>query len=250
MKMPKISSDRFWKLIVVVLLVLVAVQLYLLRSGNAPATVAELTVPTPTPVAATPPAPVPLSAARASANTLPAVKPLPSLRPTTPAPAGMPQLPIVQATNSSRRPGINPYDQPQVLSGADMFAAMQQMARQMMLEMDRNMPMPQWHDQWTGMDNFAADNGPTLQALPDKFVVKMALPGLNQSNIKARVDGNMLTISGRLESQQNRNRGNYRSYTGSSSQFQTSLYLPGPVKTNGMKTDYRSDELTVTIPRA
>ena len=237
MNMPEISSDRFWKIVVVILLAIVAVQLYLFHRGNNAPTAS----PDETALAAVAPAPALCSNV---GNSAVPVKPLPPIAspsanqpPTmTPPPMGPPTV------------GINPYDQPQMRSGAEMFEEMQKIAEQMMQGMDNNMPM--FGSMSSPNDRVLSDSGPTLKTFPDRFVVKMEMPGVDKTNINTQINGEVLTITGRQEMDQNKTASGGSSYSSSTSQFQTSLYLPGPVKADQMKTDYQGNELTVTIPRA
>lgn len=84
----------------------------------------------------------------------------------------------------------------------------------------------------------------------NNYVVTLKMPGLDKSEIKARVNGNMLTVSGvqRKETSSNSQGGN--SYISSYSSFQNSFSLPGPAKSTGLKLDYKDDTLTVKVPQA
>ena len=91
---------------------------------------------------------------------------------------------------------------------------------------------------------------PTLSQQGDNYVVKLTIPGLDKSEINAEVRNNILTLSG-VQKEEVENNSQYgRTYSSSSSSFQNSFSLPGPIKSDGLKVDYQGNTLTVTVPKA
>ncbi len=230
----KLNKDTLWKIAVVALLAIVGVQLWLNRSPSAAPIVTPETAPAPV----------------VNNSSQPALKPIVSMRPQSNSPVVQMTPQFQSGGNMVTRPqipqaGVNPYDQPQLSSGRDMFRQMQAMAAQMMQEMDMDMPTHLYGNS-AGMRMAS----PVVRSEKDNYVVQLNMPGLDKSNVQTRVNGNMLTISG-VQTKENRSSaqgGNY--YSSSSSHFQTSLTLPGPVKTDRMKVDYSNNVLKVILPKA
>ena len=82
------------------------------------------------------------------------------------------------------------------------------------------------------------------------YIVKLKIPGLDKSEVKADVTGNILTVSGVRKEEQTASRNGSNSYMSSYSSFQNSFSLPGPAKSDGLKMNYKGDTLTIKVPRA
>lgn len=96
----------------------------------------------------------------------------------------------------------------------------------------------------TGMPTISTDRN-------NNYVIRLAMPGLDKSEIKTEVNHGMLTISGVQKEEVKNQQGNQMvSYGHSYRQFQNSFNLPGPVNAEKMKVDYDQDVLTITIPKA
>ena len=92
----------------------------------------------------------------------------------------------------------------------------------------------------------------TLEQHPDNYVVKAAIPGARESDIKTSLDGRLLSISSQTrgsdkETAQNGAVTGETTYRGS---FEEAFTLPGPVVASGMKSDFKDGVLTLTIPKA
>lgn len=225
MSKEKQSSHIFWKTVVVVLLVVVCTQLYLQRNPSDNQAVEPQDQPQVN-------------------NQNEQLVPKPLLTPPNRYAVQPPHRAI-----TTRPRGVNPYDQPQLKSRMDMFRQMQQAAQQMMRQMDNNMPSSMFRGMHPG-GRALQSSSPVMEADGSNYIVKMEMPGLDKSNVSARISGSVLTISGtqKQENKTSRHTGSY--YASSSSQFQTSMTLPGPVKSDQMKVDYTGRTLTVTIPKA
>ena len=92
---------------------------------------------------------------------------------------------------------------------------------------------------------------PTLSVdKENNYIVKLQIPGLDKSDVKATVSGNILTVSGVKKEEKSNSGQGIQSYISSSSSFQNSFALPGPAKAQGLKMDYQGDTLTIKIPKA
>ena len=91
---------------------------------------------------------------------------------------------------------------------------------------------------------------PRLTEDNNNFVVKLTIPGLDKSNVNASIRNNILTLSG-TQTEETEDRSQFgTSYSMSSSSFQNSFSLPGPIKEKGLSLSYENDTLTVVIPKA
>lgn len=83
-----------------------------------------------------------------------------------------------------------------------------------------------------------------------EYIVRMDIPGADSSKINASVEDRTLTISGEREEEISQ-QGAGRQLRGERrlGRFERVLTLPGPVKQDGMKANYKDGVLTVTIPK-
>ena len=135
-------------------------------------------------------------------------------------------------------------------SGNTIRADIARMEKMMSMMMNMRFPQPSMH---IPRNSFQWRNTtpPALKLSADKkcYIVTMKIPGLDKSEINARLDGDMLTISGvKREKSTFSGRGGSSSMTSYSS-FQNSFLLPGHGNPDKMKIDYKNDILTVKIPK-
>jgi len=92
----------------------------------------------------------------------------------------------------------------------------------------------------------------TLKQQADDYVVKAAIPGAKEGDIKVNLDGRLLSISSQAMSteKQTAQNGAVTSEETYSSAFEQAFTLPGPVNASGMKSDFKDGVLTLTIPKA
>ena len=86
----------------------------------------------------------------------------------------------------------------------------------------------------------------------DAYIVRLDMPGLEKSEIDVKVEGLLLTITGRSESE-----GESRDDAGKtlrrerrSGRFQRTVTLPGPVQADKVDARYENGVLTITVPKA
>jgi HSP20 family protein len=85
-----------------------------------------------------------------------------------------------------------------------------------------------------------------------KYVVTVSIPGVEKNDVKVSLDGQLLHISARAQSEE-KLKGEHGKMIGKetyASSFQNALTLPGPVNASGMRTKFKKGTLTVTIPKA
>lgn len=127
--------------------------------------------------------------------------------------------------------------------------------RQMQEMMNRMMHRSYSSFNGLGGFDFGAMGGtpPNSKITEDKnnYIVKMKIPGLDKSEIKTEVNGDMLTVSGiQKEELQDKVGNRVVSRRNSERSFQSSFSLPHAVKPVDVKVDYEKDILTVRIPKA
>ena len=106
------------------------------------------------------------------------------------------------------------------------------------------------------LSNFS-NSGSTLPAVnvketPEHFQVEMAAPGMSKENVEVTLDGNMLTISGKQQSEEEDsdedNRYSRREFSYQS--FQRRFTLPKDVvDTNQIQASYENGLLKLVIPK-
>ena len=86
----------------------------------------------------------------------------------------------------------------------------------------------------------------------DKYIAMVNLPGTQESDLSVRLENRVLTISGRLnyEEQNTDSHGNTVFRERRSGSFNRSVTLPEPVKESGMQTELVDGVLKITIPKA
>ncbi len=145
----------------------------------------------------------------------------------------------VNPGSSTVRQSADPVDQ--------MHQRMQAMMRRMMSNSGMGMRsgmMPRGMSSGFGRTGM----GPDIAVEGNNYVVKLQMPGLDNSAIKTEVKGNMLMVSGTRKDKMSSQNGS--GWGSSYRRFQTSFSLPGPVKSDQMKVDYSNDILTIKLPKA
>ena len=81
------------------------------------------------------------------------------------------------------------------------------------------------------------------------YIVELKVPGLDKSELKAKINGNILTVSGVQKEEINNNSQYGSSYSSSYSSFQNSFSLPGKVDSKNVTMDYKDGVLKVILPK-
>ncbi|NOY76091.1 MAG: Hsp20/alpha crystallin family protein [Kiritimatiellaeota bacterium] len=279
----KPKSDRYWKIAVLVMFIMVGAQTVLIYT-----TLVKKTAPA-SPitqkersdaVVLTPRLTSPLAIARqtptnqsvstpcrnpaVSSQNLP-IPPLPKLNVNINRKGGSPVITPNRQTRSPRFTRIpqSPFNSfPQGVSinigpgtmGMDMRGEMERMER-IMNSFFRMGGISRLHAAIPPPDRFRRTGGsavssPTISLENNEYVVKLKIPGIDKSEIKAKVQGNVLTISGTKRMETDNQSKNGRSYISSYSSFQNAFSLPGPVKADKMTMEYKNDTLIIKLPKA
>jgi HSP20 family protein len=82
-----------------------------------------------------------------------------------------------------------------------------------------------------------------------ELCVTADLPGVAESDIDLRLEGDMLIIRGEKRQQQEREQGGYRLVERSSGAFQRGLRLPFEADPGSVKADYENGVLTIHVPK-
>ena len=83
----------------------------------------------------------------------------------------------------------------------------------------------------------------------DNVVVKASLPGVKPGDINVTIEDNVLTVSGKTESSEERKEGGYLLRERRTGSFFRSVRLPNSVDSNKAATSYESGVLTITLPK-
>ena len=85
----------------------------------------------------------------------------------------------------------------------------------------------------------------------DHFLVTVDLPGAEDSQLDVKLEGQMLTISGSVQSEsKDTDKGKMLRQERRSGKFQRTVTLPSPVKADKMTTSNKKGVVTITIPKA
>jgi HSP20 family protein len=88
-----------------------------------------------------------------------------------------------------------------------------------------------------------------LEDAGDKYIVTLELPGLDQTNIDASVEGQSLRISGNMEQKDETKKDNAVFKSHQTQHFERYLTLPGPVKPETLSVDYENTTLKISIEK-
>lgn len=83
----------------------------------------------------------------------------------------------------------------------------------------------------------------------DNYMISMALPGLDQSEIKVHVENNTLTISGERKLAHEDKRENYARVEQVYGEFERAFKLPGTIDTGTIEAKMDKGVLNVTLPK-
>lgn len=101
------------------------------------------------------------------------------------------------------------------------------------------------------LENYAFSPDMNIEDKGDHFLVTVDLPGYEDSKIDVKVEDQMLTLSGTVESEteeQNDN-GQILRQERQSGKFYRTITLPGPVNTDKMTTKNKKGVLYITLPK-
>lgn len=79
--------------------------------------------------------------------------------------------------------------------------------------------------------------------------IEADLPGMKQEDIDVNIDGNVLTIKGERQKEEEEQKENYYRTERCYGNFQRSFTLPSNLDTDNCKATFKSGVLTLTIPK-
>lgn len=89
-----------------------------------------------------------------------------------------------------------------------------------------------------------------LSETPETVDVRMDAPGLKPENIDIRVEGNLLTVTGRREEQKEEKNRTYHRIERATGTFSRTVTLPSEVDAAKVEAQYRDGVLTVMMPKS
>lgn len=135
--------------------------------------------------------------------------------------------------------------------GWDPFAEIERMRQEMDRLMGRAQTQTNVAPQVGGVSRmFGGGRGATIEDMGDSYVVRASLPGVDASDVSVRVENQVLTIvvnHGRRDNNQGGQGVRQQRVSGS---FRQLVTLPQAVDGAAMKTVFKDDVLTITIPKA
>ena len=89
-----------------------------------------------------------------------------------------------------------------------------------------------------------------LYETQDDVVVELELPGVREKDIALSITGDVLTVKGERQFDEQRNSGNSLYIERAWGKFERSIRLPMPVNAGRVKATYRDGVLEVRLPKA
>jgi HSP20 family protein len=116
--------------------------------------------------------------------------------------------------------------------------------------MDRMFDETCWPPMWVarGLDEWQLPLD--VQTTPDALVIKAALPGVKPEDVDITIDGNTLTISGKLDEGLEQDEQGYLVREIRRGSFTRSVALSSDLKTADAKADFDNGIVTLAIPKA
>jgi HSP20 family protein len=116
--------------------------------------------------------------------------------------------------------------------------------------MDRMFDETFWRPTWgaRGLDEWQLPLD--VQTTPDALVIKAALPGVKPEDVDVTIDGNTLTISGKLDEEHEQDEQGYLVREIRRGSFTRSVALSNDLKTADAKASFDNGIVTLTIPKA
>ncbi len=105
---------------------------------------------------------------------------------------------------------------------------------------------PQWDDSW---DNAIVEPACDVRQKGDKYIVTMDMPGLKKEDIKVKLDGNVLSVSGKRETKvDKKENGKMLLQERTFGSFSRIIRLPGKIKQDKVEATYENGTLKLEIP--
>ncbi len=116
--------------------------------------------------------------------------------------------------------------------------------------MDRLFDETFWRPTWVarGLDEYHVPLD--VQTTADALVVKAALPGVKPEDVEVTIDGNTLTIMGKLDEEREQDEQGYLVREIRRGSFSRSVALTSDLKIDEAKASFENGIVTLTIPKA
>jgi HSP20 family protein len=116
---------------------------------------------------------------------------------------------------------------------------------------DDYMGWPFWRTMWR-RSPFAEMWAPPMEVIEqdDKFLIKLELPGVKESDVDISVSGDTLTISGEKKSDSEIKRKGYHYSESSYGSFSRSITLPSTINANKIEANFDKGILEISMPKS
>ncbi len=103
---------------------------------------------------------------------------------------------------------------------------------------------------FTGVfDDFSLSPSLDFEEKDGRYIIKINLPGAENSKINVTTEGNMLTVEAETNQEDSDSAGNFFRRERFTGRFERSIKLPDDADTGKLKTQFDDGVLTITIPR-
>lgn len=128
------------------------------------------------------------------------------------------------------------------------FKELEDMERQM----DEYMGFPFWRTMWRRRPFEGMAWAPAIEVVEqdDKYLIKLELPGVKESDVDVSVSGDTLTISGEKKSDSETKRKGYHYSESSYGSFSRSITLPSTINADKIEANYDKGILEISLPKS
>jgi HSP20 family protein len=135
--------------------------------------------------------------------------------------------------------------------GWDPFAEIERMRQEMDRLMGRAQAQTSVAPQVGGVSRmFGGVPGASIEDMGDSYVVRASLPGVDASDVSVRIENQVLTITVNHNRRDDKQGGQGFRQQRASRSFKQLVTLPQAVDGAAMKSSFKDDVLTITIPKA
>jgi HSP20 family protein len=89
-----------------------------------------------------------------------------------------------------------------------------------------------------------------IKETKDTFVFKADIPGVMEKDLALTVTGNLLTVSGKRESEKEEKEDTFYAFERTFGSFQRTFSLPDHADADHVKAELKNGELTIVVPKA
>ena len=116
---------------------------------------------------------------------------------------------------------------------------------------DDYMGFPFWRTMWRRRPFEGMGWAPAMEVIEkdDKYLIKLELPGVKESDVDISISGDMITISGEKKSDSEVKKKGYHYSESSYGSFSRSISLPSSIKADKIEASYDKGILEITLPK-